>query len=153
MIHFMAFLRKKELDSLFLRIGIKLHASIVGPLAYQLQVMVHVLSTCIWFLNNRKQGFIISKKLNVTIHISGKIVDIHNPAKMSPKFEHCPFKTVRCFRSSRKLWMGKRIFPIMPHLFSLKITVKCFRNIKLHGTYIERGIAVKCHEHCMCDGN
>ena len=41
------------------------------------------------------------------------------PAKISPQLEHWPFRTVRCFRSLRKLWMRQRSCPATPHRFSL----------------------------------
>ena len=41
------------------------------------------------------------------------------PAEISPRLEFCPFRTVRCFRSLRKLWISERRSPETPQRFSL----------------------------------
>ena len=44
------------------------------------------------------RSFIYNRKNN-----GPKIEPWDTPAKISPQLEHCPFRTVRCFRSPRKL--------------------------------------------------
>ena len=50
-----------------------------------------------------------------------RIEPLGTPAEISPQEEFCPFKTLRCFLSLRKLLIRARRFPETRHRFSLKI--------------------------------
>ena len=51
------------------------------------------------------------------------------PAEIFPQMEHCPFKTVRCFRPLRKLLTRKRSCPEKPQRSSLYRRPSCHTQI------------------------
>ena len=98
---------------------------------HHLQVMVQVFCSFNSFSGNRKQGLIIGKSL--TLHFKSAMRSFiytrknngpkkepwGTPAKISPQLEHCPFRTVLCFWSFRKLLIREIGCPEAPHRSSL----------------------------------